>query len=81
MTLTLSIYIVTFAPNEEHADLMPIDGFFQVVAVAGGLDQAEQKLINQLESDEYLLDGSEAAHGYRYYTSNYGRYKIEERLI
>lgn len=81
MTLTLSIYIVTFSPNEEHADLMPIDGFFQIITVAGDLNRAEHEMFNQLESDEYLLDDSEAAHGCRYYTSNYGRYKIEEKVI
>lgn len=79
MTLTLSIYIVTFSPNEEHTDLMPIDGFSQIITVAGDLGQAEQEMFNQLESDEYLLDNSEAAHGCYYYTSNYGRYKIEKR--
>lgn len=81
------IYIVTFNPNSEHANLMPTDGFPQTITVAHDLTDAEQKMFEQLELDEYLLDADghppevQTASGCWYYTSNYGTYKIEKIVL
>lgn len=76
------VYILTFAPNEEHCELTPLDGFNSIIGVFSFFSEAMDYLkTHAMEEDEIILDFDIHDGDYDYFYTNYGAYRIEKTVV
>ena len=76
------VYILTFAPNEEHCELTPLDGFNFTMSVFSSFNDAMDYLkTHAMEEDEIILDFDIHDGDFDYFYTNYGAYRIQKIAI
>lgn len=72
------VYVLSFAPDSDHPELLPIDCFNTIIGVYEYFEGAVEGMKEELENDESIIDFDLHCGDFDYFYTEYGCYRIQK---